>query len=61
MVFNLRKLRKQKRFTQAQLSKECNLSQSYLSKIETGRVEPNFKVMKVLAKTLNEPISSFFE
>lgn len=55
----LRELRKNKEMTSSELSKKANVSQSYLSQLETGKNKnPTPDILRRLAKGLNV---SYFE
>ena len=45
----VRNTRKAKRWTQGQLAKKCNLSQSYVSEIESGRAHITIDVLVKLS------------
>ena len=50
---NIRKLRKEKKFTQQRLAKEIGISRSYLSDIENNRYNPSSKTLEMFAEKLN--------
>jgi len=58
---NIRKLRKQKGFTQKELAEKCNLSRSYLADLERGRYNPSLESLKLIANSLNVNISLLLE
>ena len=49
----LRKIRKNKNFTQEEVAKAINVTQSTYSAYESGRVEPNLNTLCKLAKYFN--------
>jgi transcriptional regulator with XRE-family HTH domain len=53
----IRTCRAHKKLTQAALASRCNLSESYLSVIESGRREPTLSTLEVIAKGLEIPLS----
>lgn len=53
----LRVLREKDGHTQRSLADTAGLSRSYYSELENGRREPNPRVIKLLATTLNVPMS----
>jgi transcriptional regulator with XRE-family HTH domain len=52
-----RDLRKQKRLTLARMAKMTGRSVSLLSQIETGKVNPSFSSMQIIADALDVPLS----
>jgi DNA-binding XRE family transcriptional regulator len=56
----IRNLRKSLNLTLAELSAASKLSESMLSKIETGSVSPSLKTLDVIAKALNVPFKQLF-
>ena len=51
-----RDLRKQKRLTLARMAKMTGRSVSLLSQIETGKVNPSFSSMQIIADALDVPL-----
>lgn len=51
-AIQLRKLRKQAKLTQAQLSFETGLTQSHISLLENGESNPSISVICVLARAM---------
>ncbi|HHX86771.1 MAG TPA: helix-turn-helix transcriptional regulator, partial [Firmicutes bacterium] len=49
----IRKLRKQRSYTLAELAQKANLSASYLSELERGNKQPSIKTIEKLATALN--------
>lgn len=50
---NLKRLRKQRKITQTELSKSTGIGRSALSMYETGQREPDFETLEVLADYFN--------
>ena len=57
---NLKKLRKAKGLSQAQLAFEANIELSQISRIERGRINTKIATVNLLSKVLDVPISDFF-
>jgi transcriptional regulator with XRE-family HTH domain len=57
----LRSLRNQKRWTLEQLSLQTNLSEPYLSRIESGRRQPSLAALLTLARAHSMPLASLLE
>ena len=57
---NLRKLRKEKGLTLAEMAKRCQCSSSLLSQIETGTVNPSFSTLKTVSDALGISMASLF-
>jgi transcriptional regulator with XRE-family HTH domain len=57
----LRSLRNQERWTLEQLSLQTNLSQPYLSRIESGRRQPSLAALMTLARAYSMPLASLLE
>jgi transcriptional regulator with XRE-family HTH domain len=55
----LRALRKQERFTQAQLAESIGAGQAFVSKYETGKVYLEFLDVVAICDALDIPIVSF--
>ncbi len=58
--FQIRLARKNKGVTLARLSQEAHCSESMLSKIETGKVNPSLDMLHRIAVTLDTNISALF-
>jgi len=58
---NVRRLRKEKRWTQDVLAAEVDVEQGAISLIENGRANPTLLVLEALAKTLDVRIEELFE
>ncbi|UEM08041.1 helix-turn-helix domain-containing protein (plasmid) [Skermanella rosea] len=54
-------LRRAAGLTQVQMAERAGITQSYLSKLERGTLEPSFPTLFALAKALNCPASSLLE
>jgi DNA-binding XRE family transcriptional regulator len=53
--------RKKRRLTQAALAKEVDVTQAYLSEIESGKKEARVGVLKELARALNVTVDALVE
>lgn len=58
---NLRRIRRQKDFTQEQLAEAAEISVEFLSNIERGINAPSFETLEKLASVLGVPVKIFFE
>ena len=60
---NIRKFRKSKKYTQAKLAEEADISLDYLAEIESMKRKKSFSlaVLGRIADTLNIPIEYFFK
>lgn len=58
---NLRRIRRQKDFTQEQLAEATEISVEFLSNIERGINAPSFETLEKLSKVLGVPVKEFFE
>lgn len=54
----IRTMRLSRNMTQADLAKKINQSQSSITMYETGRREPDFETMEMLADVFNVPLPS---
>lgn len=52
--------RKSKGYKQGEFSQLCDISQTYLSLIESNRKEPNMATLKVISDNLNMPLPIMF-
>ncbi|MCT3802678.1 MULTISPECIES: helix-turn-helix domain-containing protein [Elizabethkingia] len=52
----IKDLRKKKGIKQGEFSKQCDISQTYLSLIENNQKEPNLSLLKNIAQLLNIPL-----
>lgn len=57
----LKQLRKEKAFTQIELSERSGLSQSFIHDLETGKKDPTLKTLHKLAIALGVPVSTLLE
>ena len=53
-------IRKRKGFTQIEFANKCNITQSYLSQIESNKREPNISIVKIISKNLDIPLPVIF-
>ena len=61
-IFNLRKLRNSRGFSQMKLAELCDTSPNYIAEIEIGRRFPSLKLIEKMGKELNiEPYRFFIE
>lgn len=49
-----------KGFKQNEFAQKCNLTQAYLSKIESNHKEPTLSVLRTIAQTLGMPLPVLF-
>ncbi|MDB5200041.1 MAG: hypothetical protein JWO92_2004 [Chitinophagaceae bacterium] len=56
----IKKLRKERGFSQSEFAKNCELSGSYLSLIESNDKEPHLSTLKRISKELNYPLPILF-
>jgi len=56
----IKKIRKEKGFTQSFLAERCGITQTYLSQIENNSKEPNISTVKKIAKSLDIPMPVLF-
>lgn len=56
----IRKIRKQRGFTQAVFAEQCEISQTYLSQIEGDLREPNLSILKKISLNLDVPLPVIF-
>ena len=56
----IKNIRKQKGLTQGEFASNCEITQSYLSLIESNQKEPNMSVVKVIAEKLDVPLPILF-
>jgi len=52
--------RKQKGLTQNEFASLCNITQTYLSQIESNLKEPNLSTLKTISKNLKVPLPILF-
>lgn len=61
MLYELEKIKQMRQklgFTQAQLAKLANVSQSLITKIERGKIEPSFSIAKRIFTVLEEQLAN---
>jgi transcriptional regulator with XRE-family HTH domain len=58
---NLRRLRRQRDFTQEQLAEATEISVEFLSNIERGINAPSFETLEKLSKVLNVTFKELFD
>ena len=58
---NLKQLRKEKGFSQAQLAFEANIEISQISRIELGKINTTIVNAKLLSKILDIPLTALFD
>lgn len=56
----IKRIRKEKGFTQSFLSEKCGITQTYLSQIESNTKEPNISTVKKIAESLDIPLPVLF-
>lgn len=56
----IKTIRKSTSLNQGDLAKKLDVSQAYLSNIETGRKKPSFGLLEKIAKTVNVPLPILF-
>jgi XRE family transcriptional regulator, regulator of sulfur utilization len=56
----IKKIRIQKGFKQNEFAEKCDLTQAYLSKIESNQKEPALSVLKTIADALETPLPVLF-
>lgn len=54
---NIKKIRKERGFTQKELAEKCNLSRSYLADLERDRYNPSLDTLSVIADNLGVKVS----
>ena len=61
-IFNLKKYRKEKNFSQMKLAEKCNTSTSYIGEIEIGRKFPSIEMIESICQALEvKPYQLFLE
>lgn len=58
---HLRKVRKEKKFTQEQLANDIGVEISQISRIERGILNTSISTVNEIAKALNIPLNKLFE
>lgn len=56
----IKRIRKEKNVSQSVLAKQCEISQTYLSKIENDKKEPTILVLKNISSNLDIPLPILF-
>lgn len=51
----IKRLRREKRYSQIELAEQCNITQTSLSQIESGKTFPQTKTLNVICKVLETP------
>jgi len=57
---NIKKIRKQKGRTQGEFAALCDITQTYLSQIESNNKEPKLSILKTISEQLNIPLPILF-
>jgi transcriptional regulator with XRE-family HTH domain len=58
---NIRRLRKDRGFTQEQLAEEAGMAMRYLSGVERGEENPTLRFMAKIADALGVPLPDLFK
>lgn len=58
---NIRKKRKSENMTISVLAKKVGVSDSYISQLERGLIDPSVSVLRKIASAMDVPVSSFFD
>ena len=56
----IKELRKQAKLSQTNLAKACDITQAYLSQIESNKREPHISSLKKICEVLDIPLPVFF-
>jgi XRE family transcriptional regulator, regulator of sulfur utilization len=56
----IKNIRKQKGLTQSEFASRCEITQTYLSLIESNRKEPNLSTLKTIGEKLEIPLPILF-
>ena len=56
----IKRIRKQKGHSQGEFALICNITQTYLSLIESNQKEPNISTLKIICDNLNVPLPILF-
>jgi len=59
-IANLKKIRKERGFSQMTLSEKCDTTSNYIGQIEMGRRIPSFEKIEKIAAALEIPIYELF-
>lgn len=57
---NLKKLRKEAKFTQEDLANDCNISLSQIGRIERGEINTTISTLYVIAQALDLDVAELF-
>ena len=57
----IRKIRNEKKMTQAKLAQICNLDEDYVSKIKRGVRQPSLHTLFAIADALNTPLANIIK
>lgn len=57
----IREFRKNKNMSISEFASKVGISDSYISQLERGVIDPSVSVLRKIANTLNVPIASFFD
>ena len=60
-TLNVKKLREEKRLSQVQLARICNMAQSSISYIESGEKSPSLNTLQILAKAFDLSIAELID
>lgn len=58
---HIKKIRKEKKMTQVELSSQADISRSYLADVEAGRYNPSLETLSKLAQALDVEVSTLFK
>jgi len=58
---NLKRYRKEMCLTQEKLAEKTNLHQTYIGKLETGKINPSVKQLFVITRALKIKLSDLFD
>jgi transcriptional regulator with XRE-family HTH domain len=61
MGLRIRRLRKGKDMSQAQLAKRAGLTRVYVTRLEAGKQDPSLSTINALAKALGVPVTALLE
>lgn len=57
----IRNIRKSRELTVSSLADQAGVSESYISQLESGRIDPSVSLLRKLAVALEVPIAAFFD
>lgn len=57
----IRNIRKNRELTVSALADQAGVSESYISQLESGRIDPSVSLLRKLAVALEVPIAAFFD